>query len=118
MAAAEPVLRAVGARLGSEREAIFVPGNHDAAFVHTRTKGSYLQAQYQRLRPRIGHGRALGAIKHSMPIAYWHMFTTGETYNDLGGDYFQRRDPERHTQRLVKKLEALGHTVALTPTAA
>ena len=33
MAAAEPVLRAVGARLGGEREAILVPGNHDAALV-------------------------------------------------------------------------------------
>ena len=32
-----------------------------------------------------------------MLIAYWHMFTTGETYRDLGGDYFQRRDPERPT---------------------
>ena len=50
-----------------------------------------------------------------MLIAYWHMFTTGETYRDLGGDYYQRRDPERHTRQLVKKLEALGHTVALQP---
>ena len=30
MAAAEPVLRALGRRLGSEREVIVVPGNHDA----------------------------------------------------------------------------------------
>jgi transposase len=89
----------------------------EAALAATRTKGSYLQAQYQRLRPRIGHGRALGAVKHSMLIAYWHMFTTGETYNDLGGDYFQRRDPATHTRRLIRKLEALGHAVALTPAA-
>ena len=33
----------------------------EAALAATRSKGSYLQAQYQRLRPRIGHGRALGA---------------------------------------------------------
>lgn len=33
MAVAEPVLRAVGARLGAEREVILVPGNHDAALV-------------------------------------------------------------------------------------
>jgi transposase len=90
----------------------------EAALAATRTKGSYLQAQYQRLRPRIGHGRALGAVKHSMLIAYWHMFTTGETYNDLGSDYFQRRDPETHTRRLIRKLEQLGHNVTLTPTAA
>jgi transposase len=90
----------------------------EAALAATRTKGSYLHAQYQRLRPRIGHGRALGAVKHSMLIAYWHMFATGETYRDLGGDYFQRRNPERATKRLVAKLQQLGHQVTLTPAAA
>jgi transposase len=90
----------------------------EAALAATRTKNTYLSAQYQRLRPRVGHGRALGAVKHSMLIAYWHMFTTGETYRELGGDYFQRRDPERATKRLVARLHKLGHTVTLEPAAA
>jgi transposase len=87
----------------------------EAALAAVRSKNTYLAAQYQRLKPRIGHGRALGAVKHSMLIAYWHMFSTGETYRDLGGDYFQRRDPARATKRLISKLEALGHTVTLQP---
>lgn len=29
------------------------------------------------------------------------MFTTGETYHDLGGDYYARPHPERATKRLV-----------------
>jgi UDP-2,3-diacylglucosamine pyrophosphatase LpxH len=33
MEVAEPVLRAIGARLGPGREVVVVPGNHDAAFV-------------------------------------------------------------------------------------
>jgi Calcineurin-like phosphoesterase len=33
MAAAAPTLRAIGARLGSEREVVLVPGNHDVALV-------------------------------------------------------------------------------------
>ena len=41
----------------------------DAAMAAIRTNDSYLQAQYQRLRPRIGHGRALGAVKHSILCA-------------------------------------------------
>ncbi|MBU2603193.1 MAG: transposase [Actinobacteria bacterium] len=90
----------------------------EAALAATRTNGSYLQALYRRLRPRIGHGRALGAVKHSMLIAYWHMFTTGEVYRDLGGDYYQRRDPERQTRRLVAQLERLGHHVILEAAAA
>jgi len=41
------------------------------------------------------------------------MLTTGELYNDLGGDYYARRNPERQTRRLVAQLERLGHTVTL-----
>jgi transposase len=89
----------------------------EAALAAIRTRDSYLAAQYKRLKPRIGHGRAIGAVKHSMLIAYWHMFATGQTYHDLGGDYFQRRDPERATNRLIAKLEALGHHVTLQPAA-
>jgi subtilase family serine protease len=44
------------------------------------------------------------------------VLTTGELYRDLGGDYFQKRDPERQTKRLIRQLEALGHTVTLQPT--
>src|SRR3954451_714188 len=90
----------------------------EAALAAIRTKNTYPAAQYQRLKPRLGHGRALGAVKHSMLIAYWHMFTTGETYHDLGGDFFQRRDPERLTRRLVARLQSLGHTVTLEQHAA
>jgi transposase len=90
----------------------------EAALAATRTKDSYLQAQYQRLRPRIGHGRALGAVKHSILIAYWHMFTTGEVYTDLGGDYYQRRDPQRQIRRLIDQLERLGQHVTLEEVAA
>ena len=85
----------------------------NAAMSAIRTNDSYLQAQYQRLRPRIGHGRALGAVKHSIICAIWHMLSTGELYSDLGGDYFRKRNPERQTRRLVAQLERLGHRVTL-----
>jgi len=84
----------------------------EAALAATRTKNTYLAAQYQRLRPRIGHGRALGTVKHSMLIAYWHMFTTDETYRDLGGDYFQKRDPRtghQTTRRQTPRARAHRH---------
>jgi len=85
----------------------------DAALAAIRTDGSYLQALYRRKKPQLGHGRAIGAVKHSIICACWHMLTTGEIYNDLGGDYFSRRDPERQTRRLVAQLERLGHHVIL-----
>ncbi len=90
----------------------------EAALAATRTNDVYLAAQYQRLRPRRGHGRALGAVKHSILCACWHMLTTGELYREAGGDYYSRRDPERATRRLVKQLERLGHHVTLEAAAA
>jgi transposase len=85
----------------------------EAAIAATRSNDVYLAAQYQRLRPRRGHGRALGAVKHSIITSCWHMLSTGELYREPGGDYFTRRDPERATRRLVSQLEQLGHTVTL-----
>jgi transposase len=85
----------------------------EAAKAASRTKNTYLAAQYQRLRARRGHNKATTAIAHSMLTAAWHMLQTGETYNDPGGDYFTRRDPERQTRRLIAQLERLGHSVTL-----
>jgi transposase len=85
----------------------------ESALAAVRVNDAYLAAQYQRLRPRRGHKKALGAVKHSIIVAVWHMLTTGELYRELGGDYFRKRDPERTTKRLVAQLEALGHHVTL-----
>jgi transposase len=90
----------------------------EAAMAAIRVRDGYLAAQYRRLKPRRGHKKALGAVKHSLICTIWHMLSTGETYRDLGGDYFTNRDPERQTRRLVAQLERLGHHVTLTEGAA
>jgi transposase len=82
------------------------------------SRANYLEAQYRRLKPRRGHKRALGAGKHTMICAIWHMLPTGETYRDLGGNYFTNRDPERQTRRLVAQFERLGHHVTIQDAAA
>jgi transposase len=87
----------------------------DSAMAAIRTNNSYLQALYRRKKAHLGHGRAIGAVKHSMICACWHILSTGELYSDLGGDYYTRRDPERQTRRLVAQLQRLGHTVTLQP---
>jgi transposase len=88
----------------------------EVAIAAIRVKGTYLQAQYTRLRPRRGHKKALGAVNHTIICAVWHMLSTGETYRELGGDYFTRRDPEPRTRRLIQQLQQLGHTVTITNT--
>jgi transposase len=90
----------------------------DAAMGAVRTNDSYLQALYRRKRSQLGHGRALGAVKHSILCACWQMLSTGALYEDLGGEYFARRNPERQARRLVAQLERLGHSVTLEEAAA
>jgi transposase len=55
---------------------------------------------------RGGANRATTAAAHSILTAAWHVLKTGETYTDPGGDYYVRRDPERHTKRLVAQLKS------------
>ena len=84
-----------------------------------RTKNTYLAAQYAQIRGRRGPQRAAVAVGHSILVIAWHLLTNGEPYNDLGGDYFdKRRNSEARQRRLVTQLEALGHKVTLEPTAA
>jgi transposase len=89
---------------------------HEAANAAARTKGTYLSAQYARLRPRRGHAKAIVALEHSILVAAFHILDRRVPYQDLGGDWFLRRhDPERHARRLARQIQALGYTVTLTP---
>jgi transposase len=89
---------------------------HDAAMAVIRTKNTYLAAQYARLRPRLGHARALVAVEHSILVAIFHMLDRDQPYQDLGPDYFVRRDdPARRARKLVRQLEALGYSVHAEP---
>lgn len=90
----------------------------EAAAAAINTNGSYLQALYRRKKAQGGHSKALGAVKHSILCAIWHMLQTGELYTDLGPDHLARRNPERQARRLLAQLERLGHTVTLQEAAA
>jgi hypothetical protein len=91
----------------------------EAAKAAARTKDTYLAAKYRQVARRRGPNKATVAVAHAIIIAVWHLLTTGETYQDLGGDYFEkRRDPEREAQRLVRKLADLGYQATLEPAAA
>ncbi len=60
----------------------------------SRSKGTYLSAQYHRLRGRRGNGRATIAVGHSILVAAYHILDCHQPYTDLGADYFvHRHDP-------------------------
>jgi transposase len=90
-----------------------------AAWAATRQHDSWLRARYYRLAKRIGRKRAIIAIAHSMIIAIWWMLSEDCDYQDLGADFYDRFvNTEAETRRLVRRLEHLGHHVALDTTAA
>ncbi len=86
----------------------------ECANAAVRTKNTYLRAQYEQIKRRRGHKKAIIAVAHSILIASYHILKNETPYHDLGSDYFARRaDPQRLTQRLLAQLERLGHTVTL-----
>jgi len=88
------------------------------AWAGARQKGSYLQAQFHRLRSRRGAKKAIGAVAASILTAAYHMLTDGTLYHDLGPDHFDRRAKASQTRRLVIRLQHLGYAVQITPLAA
>jgi transposase len=84
-----------------------------AAHAASRTKGTYLSAQYRRLATRRGKKRAMMAVAHSMLVMAYHMIQRQEPYRDAGADFFDRLQPEDTARRLVKRLEHLGYHVTL-----
>ena len=88
-----------------------------AAWAATRTKGTYLSAQYRRLVRRCGKKKALVAVAHSMLGMCYQMLKKREPYQELGADYLEKLAPEKRTRQLVRQLESLGHKVTLEPKA-
>jgi transposase len=90
----------------------------EAAHAASRSKGTYLSAQYARLRGRRGPKKAAVAVGHSILVICYHILERKVPYEDLGEGHFQRRRCEQvQARRLVRQLESLGHKVALEPLA-
>jgi len=88
------------------------------AWAATRTKGTYLQAQYLRLRSRRGPKIAIGGVAASILTAAYHMLKNGTVYQDLGADHFDNRAKGKQVLRLLNRLRILGFAVQITPVAA
>ncbi len=86
-----------------------------AAWAASRTKNTYLAAQYNHLIVRKGKKRTIVAVAHTMLVMAYYMAKRQCTYQELGGDYFDRRNADTMQHRLVKKLKNLGYEVTLTP---
>jgi transposase len=86
-----------------------------AAWAATRTKDTYLSALYHRLAGRRGKKKAIVAVAHAILVIVFHLIMRNEPYREVGGDYFDRQDPETTAKRLAKRIEKLGYQVSLQP---
>lgn len=105
---------------GKNRSGKITPGNKhlkaalvQSAHALSRTKGNYLSARFRRLAARRGKKRAAIAVAHSILVIAYHMLRDGTEYQDLGGDYFEKRNKDQLQRRLVKRLEGLGLQISL-----
>ena len=85
----------------------------EAGLATTRARGTALQARYYRIKRHRGHKKAVVAVGHQILEIAYYVMRDGVTYQELGANYFERRDRERTTRRHVKQLEALGYSVTL-----
>lgn len=85
----------------------------EAAWAASRTKNTYLSAQYRRFVKRMGKKKALVAVGHSILVIAYHVLNNKRTYQELGGDYFDKRYAEKRRTKLIKQLQSLGLKVTV-----
>jgi transposase len=88
-----------------------------AAWPASTKRDSYFRARFLRLKNRRGPKKAIVAIAASILTAAYHMLKTGAEYHDLGADHLDKLDRAKATNRLVRRLNALGYHVRLEPAA-
>lgn len=89
----------------------------NAATAASRKKDSYFKAQFHRLSRRRGKKRAYVAIAHSILTIIHRMLSTGETYRELGANYFDRIEQARLVRYHTRRLQELGVAVNAQPAA-
>jgi transposase len=82
-----------------------------------RTKGTYYQAQFFRLKARRGPKKAAIAVAASLLTAVYHMLKNGTFHQDLGADFLVKRDKARIATKLANRIKDLGYDVSFTPAA-
>ncbi len=63
---------------------------------------TYLSARYHRIKSRRGHARATIATAHKILTAAYHVLQRAVPYNELGEEFFYRRDTET-TERYKRR---------------
>ena len=88
-------------------------GLNQAAHAAACTRNTYLSAQYRRLAARRGKKKAIVALEHTILVIAYNLIQRKVSYQELGGDYFDKRRPEATAKRLIWRIQQLGYSVSL-----
>jgi len=85
----------------------------ESAWAAVRVKRSYFNAQYVRLKKRLGAKKAVVAVAHSILVVIYTLLKKGTVYKDLGTQHFEEADRQRLARGLKRRIESLGYQVTL-----
>ena len=79
-----------------------------SGWANSRRKDGYLRAVFFRIKAKAGTKKAVIAVAHKLVVIAYSILKTKEPYRELGGDYFDKLNPERTAQRLLLRIAKLG----------
>lgn len=83
---------------------------NQAANAAVRVKGSIFEVTYQRLVPRLGHNKAIGATMGRLCEVIWLILHKGVRYEERG-PAVNAQSEKRRTAKMIRKLRSYGYLV-------
>jgi transposase len=80
-----------------------------AAWANSHRKDGYLRAVFHRIKARRGWAKAVVAVAHKLAVIAYPMLKDRTVYRELGGDSFDRMNPERAARKLIARLDRMGY---------
>jgi transposase len=80
----------------------------ESAWSASRKKGSAFQLRYNRLKPKIGHKRALVAVAHSLVKAIHYVLASGQSYREATPEPLTEIQRQRMIRHHTRRLHRLG----------
>ena len=74
-------------------------------------KDSYFGEMYKRIASHRGRKRAIVAVAHAILQIIWQLLKKNERYEDLGSDYFEKKNHKNKLVSTLKRLENFGITL-------
>ena len=85
----------------------------ECARAASRSRDTYLKAQYLRLRRRRGDSKAIVAVAHSILVSAYYVLARNEPYIDPGFDHYDRLEHHDHlVRRLTRQLKPSATNLA------